>query len=111
MRAGKTTRGALLGVAVTPVAALLAVWSAGAGHGHYVLARLLFPYSMLLTRATDDSLTLPLLALGLVQWPLYGALLGFAASRGRALLAAILLLVAHAGAAALCFSGLLPNFS
>jgi hypothetical protein len=38
----------MIGVLVTPVAALLAISSAGAGHGHYVWAKLFFPFTLLM---------------------------------------------------------------
>jgi hypothetical protein len=108
---GKVVAGALVGVLVTPAAVALAVVSAGAGHGHYEFARLFFPFTMLLTRLAGDTITLPFVALALVQFPLYGAVIGLAASKGRIALAVVPLLVVHAVAAALCFSGLIPNFS
>src|SRR5215472_14499995 len=89
-----------IGGLVTLLAALLAIASAGAGHGNYLFARVLFPYTMLLTRLTDDTVTLPLIVLGLAQFPLYGAVVGLAASTGR-----VGLTLAHLGAVVLCFSG------
>jgi len=95
-----------IGGLVTLPAALLTIASAGAGHGNYLFARVLFPYTMLLTRLTDDTVTLPLIVLGLAQFPLYGAVVGLAASTGRTVLT-----LAHLGAVVLCFSGAIPNFS
>ena len=106
----RTLRGLAIGAAATLPAALLALASAGAGHGDYVLARLLFPYSMLLTRVAGGSITTPLIWLGCVQLPLYGAALGFAMPRNRIAVAAGLL-VLHGAAAAACFAGVLPEFS
>jgi hypothetical protein len=103
--------GAGLGILATLPAALLALASAGGGHGHYELARALFPFSMLLTPLAGDTITAPLIVLALVQFPLYGAAIGFAAANGRAGLVALILLVLHGVAAALCFSGMIPNFS
>jgi hypothetical protein len=99
------------GVLITPVAAFLAVLSGGAGHGHYELARLFFPYTMLLTRLAGDTITLPLILLALAQFPVYGAVLGIARSRSRVVAAGGLLLAGHTIAVVLCFSGLIPNFS
>ena len=101
-----------IGGLVTLPAALLTIASAGAGHGNYLFARVLFPYTMLLTRLTDDTVTLPLIVLGLAQFPLYGAVVGLAASKGRAWLARRRwLTLAHLGAVVLCFSVSIPNFS
>jgi len=41
--------GLLIGLCFTPIALLLALFSAGSGHGDYVLARLLCPIPMLAT--------------------------------------------------------------
>jgi hypothetical protein len=111
MKRHKLTAGVLTGGLVTPAAVILAVASAGAGHGNYAAARLLLPYTMLLTRATGDRITLPLIALALAQFPLYGAAIGYAASKGRITCAVVPLLVLHTLCAILCFSGLIPNFS
>jgi hypothetical protein len=111
MRAGPLIIGVAAGVLVTPAAVVLAVLSAGAGHGHYEAARALFPYTMLLTLLSGDTITLPLIALALVQFPLYGLALGLAAGKGRLAWALLLLSAAHAVAALACFSGAVPNFS
>jgi hypothetical protein len=112
MQAVKVIVCVLIGVLVTPIAAVLAIASAGAGHGHYEFARLFFPYSMLLTRLTGHTITDPLIALALAQFPLYGVAVGLAVSKGRAWWCAVALLaVAHAIAVVLCFSGMIFNFS
>ncbi|ESY35285.1 hypothetical protein X747_28110 [Mesorhizobium sp. LNJC384A00] len=49
--------GFLVGLGVTPVAFFLALYSAGAGHGDYVLARLLYPVPMLATLLTNTTIT------------------------------------------------------
>jgi hypothetical protein len=68
--------GVLIGAGVTPIALLVAAISGGAGHGHYVFARLLFPIPMLLARLTGDTISLPSVALALAQFSLYGLLAG-----------------------------------
>ena len=72
VQAAKVTVPVLIGVLVTPIAAVLAIASAGAGHGHYEFARLFFPYSMLLTRLAGDTITPPLMALALAEFPCTG---------------------------------------
>jgi hypothetical protein len=110
-RALRVIAGAIIGVLVAPGAILLAIVSGGAGHGHYVSARLLFPYTMLLTLLMHDTITPLLAALALGQFPLCGALIGCAASKTQAMIVIGLLLILHMGAVALCFMGLIPNFS
>ena len=100
-----------VGVLIAPVALFLAIASGGAGHGHYEFARLFFPYTLLLTRLTGNTITLPLILLALAQFPLYGGLIGLCRDAKRATFAALLIFVAHAAAAAVCFSGVIPNFS
>jgi hypothetical protein len=111
MKTGNVIVGVGIGVLLTPIAIILAVLSAGVGHGHYEFARLFFPHTMLLTRLTDDSITVPLIILALAQFPLYGAIIGVTGSRNSAALTAALLLVVHVVAAIICFSGVIPNFS
>lgn len=111
MKTGKVIIGAGIGVLVTLVAAIPAVMSAGGGHGHYEFARVLFPFAMLLTRLTGDSITLPLILLGLLQFPLYGVVIGLASTRTVGAVIVAMLIFAHAVAAVICFSGAIPNFS
>lgn len=70
--------GLVLGLILTPVALFFAVASAGAGHGDYVLARVLFPLTILSTHLTE-SISVVGVAIACVQFPLYGWLLGIAA--------------------------------
>jgi hypothetical protein len=86
-----------------------AVLSAGAGHGGYAAARALFPLPMLLT-LVEGSIGPLAGGLALVQFPLYGALLGWSrAHRSYGPLVALASL--HLAAAIAGSSGLLPNFS
>jgi hypothetical protein len=108
----QSLEGLALGLLVGMWALALAVASAGAGHGNYGFARLLFPWTMLLTRVQGDVITQPLLALALAQFPLYGALIGATLSSRRTRTTAVVAIgLFHAIAAAICFSGALPNFS
>jgi hypothetical protein len=107
----KVFLGTLSGLLITPIALFLAIASGAAGHGNYIFARLFFPYSMLLTLIQNDTITLPLVLLALVQFPLCGAVIGFAAAKKHTLYAVGPLLVAHSVAAGFCFAGVIPNFS
>ena len=100
----------IVSLVLTPIALLLGVGSGGAGHGDYRLAMMLFPYTMLST-VVFDSITVPFIVLAIIQWPLYGAALGYANQRGRFVRVVILLGVVH-GLAWLAMSSLATrNFS
>ncbi len=109
----------LIGMFVVPVAALLAIASAGGGHGHYVYAKLFFPYTLLgphflpdRSAEFPDSITLPWIVLALIQFPLYGLVIGLASHKKPvAYLVCSAIILIHAAGIALCFSGLVPNFS
>lgn len=109
-RSSRVMLGLACGIVITLPALLLAVASAGAGHGDYVLARVLFPYTVLLARLAGDTITAPLIGIALSQFPAYG--LACALYRpGVWATGAAALAAAHAAAAIACFSGFLPNFS
>lgn len=84
----------IVSLVLTPIALLLGVGSGGAGHGDYRLAMMLFPYTMLST-AIFDSITVPFIALAVIQFPLYGVALGYANQKARFGLVAILIGVVH----------------
>ncbi|WP_157218713.1 hypothetical protein [Flavisphingomonas formosensis] len=100
--------GAGIGTLMMGPAIFAAIMSGGAGHGSYIAARALFPFSMLLT-LLEGSIGPVSIAVGLLQFPLYGALIGWAVAM-RTTRPAVLIFV-HLIAALACFSGLLPNFS
>lgn len=97
------------GVLIEVPTVVAAIISGGAGHGDYAAARALFPFAMLLTlfegRIGPFSMTV-----GLLQFPMYGALLGWSLDR-RNYLPVLVVAIAHIMAAMLCFSGILPEFS
>jgi hypothetical protein len=101
--------GAALGFLLGLPALVAAAMSAGAGHGDYVVARALFPAPMLLT-LFDSHIGMLSMAVALLQFPIYGGLLGWTVVRQAYLPAAIIGSV-HLVAAILCFSGPLPDFS
>jgi len=82
------------GVLVTPLAALLALGSAGAGHGDYVFAKLLFPAFML------PPLGL-LIWLALAQYPLYGWIIDWTRQRKQARRGTAIVAALHLGALAI----------
>lgn len=97
--------GLVFGLCATPVALLLALFSAGAGHGHWVLARALYPIPMLATLLTDKTVTSLSVGLAVAQFPAYGA---FAAPGGSSRWLALVLV--HLAAVAASFSGVLGYF-
>jgi len=60
-----------LGIALGALSALIAVAAAAGGHGSYGPAAVLFPYTMVSTRFLD-GITMPFVALALIQFPVYG---------------------------------------
>jgi len=97
--------GALIGV----TAVIAAIISAGAGHGSYIAARVLFPLPMLLTLVEGEIGPVAAIA-ALLQFPIYGALFGWSIWRRKPFGAAILVSL-HVVAAGACFGGALPTFS
>lgn len=97
------------GLLIVVPTVMAAVVSGGGGHGDYVAARALFPASMLLT-LLYGSIGAISIAVGLLQFPIYGVLLGWSIER-RNYLPAVVVALAHIIAALVCFAGTLPNFS
>jgi hypothetical protein len=102
--------GIAIGIVVTVPTILAGIVSAGGGHGHYEAARAFFPLPLLMTQLTGNQIDGFVLFLVFVQFPIYGAIIGW--YRGiRLIVAAIAITVLHCGAAVACFSGAVPNFS
>jgi hypothetical protein len=89
----------VVSLVVTPICLFLAVISAGAGHGGYLAAKILFPVTMLST-FLFHSITAPFILLAVVQFPVYGVILGVAGTQRRLLTTALVLLAIHAVAVA-----------
>jgi len=79
---------------LTPVKLFLGLLSAGAGHGDYFLAKLLFPYTML-SAVRFDYIPQSFMVFAIIQYPLYGLVVGVANLKRRLLVAAIALAVVH----------------
>jgi hypothetical protein len=95
--------GLAFGTGVCILCLLVAVLAAGAGHGTYLPAKILFPFAML-AGVFGRSITLPYVVLALVQFPLYGLLLGAAFRSPRFVLCVIILSCAHFAVAAVDIS-------
>ncbi len=95
-------------LAATPVCLLLGIGSAGAGHGSYLLAKILFPLTMLSTLFLG-SITGPFIVLAVIQNPAYGLISGLANKRGRLWPTLWTIFALHALLAVVCV--LVPNES
>ena len=100
----------LLGILITPVFLFVTVLAMGGGHGTYYAAKTLFPWTMMSTAATK-SITQPLVALAIAQYPLYGIVLDAARAKRRSRPAALMLLAVHALAVLLAFAISDPSFT
>lgn len=98
--------GFVIGLLATPIALLLAMLSTGAGHGNYLWAILLFPLTMLSTAALG-SITAPFVLLAVIQYPIYGWIVGNALRPEKSRLGMWLVLTIHLVSLALFF--LIPN--
>ena len=100
----------ILGTAVfTAVAICAGIASAGAGHGTYVAAKLLFPYTMFIGSALG-SITVPLVVLAVVQYPCYSLILWFGVIRKRPVHAVVAIAIVHAVAIAVTLLSANENF-
>jgi hypothetical protein len=102
--------GAAIGVVVSIPTVFTGIASGGMGHGHYLTARALFPIPLLLARFNGGSVDGILIVAVLLQFPVYGAIIGWL--RGfRRLVGSLAIVAVHFCAAAACFSGAVPSFS
>ena len=100
--------GLLVGALLALPALFIAAVSGGGGHGCYIEARALFPVSMLLT-LLEGRIGIFSIAVALLQFPAYGALLGWSIVRRKYLPLAGAVSV-HLIAAICCFAGPLDGF-
>jgi hypothetical protein len=99
----------IISFVLTPLTLFLSVASAGAGHGDYFLAKILFPYTMIST-LFFQSITIPFVILAVIQFPLYGFLLAMSGKGKRMILRMIGLAVLHVLAIMTCFMIVNSNF-
>jgi hypothetical protein len=98
----------IISLIATPIALVLALFSAGAGHGDYILAKILFPYTMWST-VLSGTITPVFLIIAVAQFPIYGMILAYSDKR-RTLVAGVLASV-HLFAVVLCFFLVSESFS
>lgn len=111
MRPGRvlTVKLTLAGAAFGLVMGWLATGIAGAGHGTMWPAMVLFPFAWAPIAALgpgDGTAETIALCVGLLQYAVYGGVLGEAHRRGRMGLALLILLLAHAVALLIPFAAL-----
>lgn len=63
---------------------LFCAFMAGGGHGSYLPPKILFPYTMLLTAWSDDSITPIGMVVAALQMPVYSLLADLGRARGTA---------------------------
>lgn len=85
---------------LTLAVGLVAAAAIGSGFGNYLAVMLLFPFAMLLTSFLDLHFGY-LIGLALIQFPIYGAVLGKGNVKGRFGLTAFALILIHATAVGL----------
>ena len=95
---------------LTPFFLLVGFFSAGAGHGSYFFAKVLFPFTMMST-VFYDEITLTFLVLGVFQFPIYGVFLGAMNRLCLKRSAIVALSILHVCATAACFLLIGENFS
>ncbi len=79
----------------TPIAWFFAFISAGFGHGDYVVAGMLFPYSLAVMRM--HSYPQLVMALTVIQFPAYGFIQAIAQIKGRPWISISLIVISHFG--------------
>jgi hypothetical protein len=105
----------LVTLALSPFLNLLGIYSAGFGHGTYIWARILFPYSMIvsyigisldgLVNAWVSNFLMALwIILFLSQFPIYGVLLGISNQKGKLPLTMSIIVIVHLVLTVTCFN-------
>jgi hypothetical protein len=98
----KFLRPLLIASALAPFCMAIAYAAAGAGHGSYFFAKVFFPYTMVSAMLISE-ITKALVALTMLQFPIYGLAFGMANIYGRSRFAVICIALMHAAAMAICF--------
>ena len=92
----------IISLVATPLFLFAAAGAAGAGHGSYFLAKILFPFTMLST-VLFGSIIAPFIAIAFLQFPIYGLVLGRANVKGNIARWGARLMVIHVMAVLVCF--------
>ena len=97
----------LVSVAVTPGLLWVGWVSAGLGHGSYLWARILFPYVLFVQSLLPPQHQMGMLAftgIAIMQYPLYGVVLGWARVKAKTVAAVAVLLLIHVALVGLLFT-------
>jgi hypothetical protein len=97
-------------VVAAPVLIWVVVVAGGGGHGSYLPAKILFPYTMAATAFTRDIVQ-PFIAAAIVQYPLYGVILDWARYRDRFRAGGLALAATHLVAVGLALLISNPSFT
>src|SRR4051812_37554976 len=79
---------------VTPFVLFLGLVSAGAGHGDYYLAKILFPYTLLYWQLFTSSREF-FYVVAIIQYPAYGLLIGVANLNRKSLIFGVAISIVH----------------
>lgn len=100
----RSVTGLVLGIAAGCIGVGAAWYAAGAGHGTYGPAALLFPYTMLSTRFIP-GLSALFVVVGLIQYPLYGLFVACASNSDKRTKIIGVIFVVHALTAVAAYYG------
>ena len=95
---------------VTPFVLFLGLVSAGAGHGDYFLAKILFPYTLLYWQLFTSSREF-FYVVAIIQYPAYGLLMGVANLNRKFLIVGVALAIVHIACVVGSFYVANPSFS
>jgi hypothetical protein len=95
------------GLLACPVIILIAIISAGGGHGNYIAARLLLPFACVAIGEYSAAAWIASI-LAVIEWPVYGAIVDMAGRRSWAISA---VLFVHIGLTVWLFTGGRRGFS
>ncbi len=99
----------VISLVVTPIALVLGILSAGAGHGDYFLAKILFPYTLLST-VVFETINNFFLLVAITQSPIYGIILALSVRSDKFKVVSSLLIAIHILFVVLCFLLIGENF-
>ena len=91
----------IIAIMLTPLMVAIAYLSAGFGHGNYIWAKILFPYTMIFAMIIGE-ISKYLIALMIAQFPIYGLILGIASLKDKCLKTALFMAAIHSSSVLAC---------